>query len=137
MAKLEAYAARLMLVIHLVRKVSGDTLSDQIDATTVRMAERLVSYFKAHAIRVYSQVLGAGQVTSVPPGDRVSDWLLRKGDPGVCPRDLISAGLAPDAETAKSTLDELLRQGRGTWHKGVGEKVDRFYLSTKHQAPSS
>ena len=56
-SKLEACAARLALVIHTVRQVSGDealAYEHTIDETSIAAAVRLVRWFGAEACRVYA-----------------------------------------------------------------------------------
>jgi hypothetical protein len=55
-AKLEAYAARLALILHELRFVSGQAASEDVDDVSVGSAAQLVSYFKSHAVRVYDRL---------------------------------------------------------------------------------
>lgn len=55
-AKLEAYCARFTLVIQVVRHVTGEADSEQVDALSVASAAALVEYLKAHARRVYRRL---------------------------------------------------------------------------------
>lgn len=55
-SKLAGYAARLALVLTMLRKVCGEPSLGDVDATSVGRAWRLVAYFKAHRQRA----LGGG-----------------------------------------------------------------------------
>src|SRR5262249_30879225 len=45
-SKLEGYCARLALVLHVCRKVSGETAADDVDADSVAAAVALTRYFQ-------------------------------------------------------------------------------------------
>ncbi len=147
--KMESYAARIMLILHVIRRESGKITSENVDGETVKAAERLIRYFKAHAIRVYSEALSQGRpgrttsdptrvstqqsAPSAPPGkpqadDRAIQWILRRGNGGVRPRDLVAAKITPNAQEAKGILDRLVQQGAGDWSKRERQRVERFYL---------
>jgi hypothetical protein len=55
-SKLIAYAARLALVVHLVRRACGEAVGDDVDGESLRRAVRLVDYFKSHARAVYARL---------------------------------------------------------------------------------
>lgn len=79
-AKLEGYGARLALVLHVCRSVTGETSAVDVDEQSMRSAARLVAYFQAHARRVYSFL---GQDRAGPNGDcrAVLEWMGRhKGE---------------------------------------------------------
>ena len=48
-AKLEIYAARLTLGLHMIKQASGETTSQQVEVSTVEAAWALVRWFAAHA----------------------------------------------------------------------------------------
>lgn len=133
-SKMDGYAARIMLILHIVRHASGEVASEEVDAETVRMAERLIEYFKDHALRVYSEALGRKPSTpppkALPVDDRAVQWILRKGNKGVQPRDLQIARIAPTAAEAKAILDGLARHGVGVWTKRDGKTAARFYVKS-------
>jgi hypothetical protein len=61
--KLEAYAARLALILHLMILASDPTRPapddpPELPMRTIEAAFRLVVYFKAHALRVYAAIAG-------------------------------------------------------------------------------
>ncbi len=79
--KLEAYAARLALILHLMHlaadptRSAGDNLPD-IPRSIVDEAARLVAYFKSHTLRVYATMGGKPK----DGGDDVRAlirWILR------------------------------------------------------------
>ncbi len=79
--KLETYAARLALILHLLRLASDPTRSPPADPPKlshriIEAASRLVAYFKSHARRVYAAI--DGKLTD--GGDNVTAlvrWILR------------------------------------------------------------
>jgi Protein of unknown function (DUF3987) len=48
--------ARLALILHVCRVVSGEATDDAVDEQSVMAASTLVDYFKGHARRVYSRL---------------------------------------------------------------------------------
>lgn len=145
-AKMESQALRLMLIIHMVRQAESGLASQEVDARTVEMAAKLIQYFKSHSLRVYAKAVGvsaglgrngsrSGQ-TVAPRADeaveeRVINWIRRRGNRGVQPRDIVSARIVPDATEATAILDSLLMKGIGT----ADGKTRRFFLTEDHQAP--
>jgi len=57
-SKLEAYLARLSLVLAMARVVRGPARPERVELEDVEGASTLVGYFKAHARRVYLQLYG-------------------------------------------------------------------------------
>jgi hypothetical protein len=55
-AKLEGYAARLALMLHLCRLVAGEADHEAVDARSVTAATALIEYFQAHMNRVYTRL---------------------------------------------------------------------------------
>jgi hypothetical protein len=55
-AKMPAYCARLVLVLHMIRFVCGEAKHETLDNVTVLRATVLTEYFKAHAKRVYARL---------------------------------------------------------------------------------
>lgn len=135
--KLEAYTARLILVLHVVRRASGELKSLQVTRGTVRMASRLAEYFKAHAVRAYGQARTGSPPTFLSLEERAESWIKKKGNPGVTRRDLIGARIAHTTKEASSVLDKLAADGLGTWKQSTGQRVHRFYLASQHSALST
>ena len=133
-SKLEGYAARLAMVIHLTRDAARDpSIADhlRIDMASLAAAVALVRWFGAEAARVYSAF-------SESPRDaetrRLVEWIERKGG-AVTTRDLVR-GPKPyrnDHERAALALAGLVESGIGRWEvdPGVpkgGRPTDRFML---------
>jgi hypothetical protein len=53
-SKLRGYAARLALIVHYLRRASGEMTGDDVDGESMDRAAKLVAYFKAHARKVYA-----------------------------------------------------------------------------------
>ncbi|OAI47572.1 hypothetical protein AYO44_01460 [Planctomycetaceae bacterium SCGC AG-212-F19] len=75
-AKLEGYGARLALVVHVCRQVSGETANVDVDGPSMEKAAQLVRYFQAHARRVYGQLAGKPDTTGADC-QAVLDWVGR------------------------------------------------------------
>lgn len=133
-AKLEGYAARLALVVHLTRRAAGDaTLRDpaRVDEASIAAGVVLARWFGDEARRVYA-------ILSESDDDRETRRLVelirRKGG-DVSGRELVQASRAfrtvADAEAALAALAEA---GAGSWvtpeQRGRGgPKARRFVLS--------
>ena len=111
-AKLKAYAARLALVVHMLRLVCGEVNQEEIDEESLNRAIRLIEYFKSQARKVYRQL-------ALTPEDlesqRAIDWIRSHG--GECTaRQLMRAtvaGVRKQSEAAK-LLRDLVDRGLGT-----------------------
>ena len=134
LSKLEGYAARLALVIHLVRDEAGDRAlesRDMIDVASVRAGMALVGWFAYEASRVYAALAESED-------DRRRRQLIevieRRGG-RITARDLRLAQHMASSEAAKAALDDLVQAECGTWEpKPPGPKGGRptvvFVLST-------
>lgn len=115
-SKLEGYAARLALVIHLVRWAAGDRsiVSDQIDADSMGSGIALSRWFAHEARRVYGML-------SESEEDREQRGLvdlIRLRGGRITTRELMRASrkYRKDAEGAEDALNELARAGIGRWN---------------------
>src|SRR5262249_33097735 len=128
-AKLKSYAARLALVVHLLRLVCEETPYEQhIDLESLQRATRLVAYFKSHLRVTYDRI-------TFRPDDRrdagVLDWVRRKGGGECTARDLVTnkvAGIRKSSEAVqalKSLVDRALGRME-TRTAANGRKVDHF-----------
>lgn len=117
-SKLEAYAARLALVIHIVRWAAGDrTLQafGTIDAASMAAGVELVRWFGHEARRVYGML-------SEDEGDtdrrRLVEWIRRTGGV-VTIRDAMRSGHCfKTSDAAERALKELVSAGVGEWEDG-------------------
>jgi hypothetical protein len=128
-AKLEAYCARLALVIHEIRFGCGETSSPNVEEISVRAAWRLVDYFKSHTQRVYAHL----RSDPIDRGMRIAfNWIEKRG--GTCkPGDLIAYGVAgiKNAQQAEHVLNQLRERGLGEFeqHKpNKGPEGRKFVL---------
>jgi len=113
-SKLEAYAARFALVIHLVRWAAGDaTLSgpNQVDKKSVAAAVELVRWFGREAKRVYAVV---GEDDEEAKSRQLVNW-IRLQEGAVTARDLARkySDFRNNTEAAKAALITLEQQGLG------------------------
>lgn len=125
-AKLEAYAARLALVFHLVREATGEVTADSpIGAESMADAITLVQWFANEAERVYA-ALAAGD--SGREDSRLVDWIKAKHGGEITARQL-QAGRrdVKTAEQAEAILNDLVRCGYGSWHTKPGGHACRVF----------
>jgi putative DNA primase/helicase len=75
-AKLEAYLARLALIVSMCRIVADDA-PERIEAEDVLRASVLLDYFKNHARRVYVGLYGENRIDSL--AEDVAHFLKERG----------------------------------------------------------
>jgi hypothetical protein len=106
-AKLEGYGARLALVLHVCRFVTGETTNKNVDEISMRNAAKLIAYFQSHARRVYPLLGSASAARLAKDMEAVLGWVRRRGANSFtwnqCYRDLSGR-----FETAER-LEEVLR----------------------------
>jgi hypothetical protein len=120
-SKLEGYAARLALVIHLTRWAADDaTLRDasRVDAASIAAGVVLARWFGDEARRVYA-------ILSESDDDRESrlvvEWIERGGknrEPGTATANELAHGLRAyrrDPDAAEHALSALVKAGCGAW----------------------
>ena len=139
-SKLEEYAARLALVIHLTRWAAADrTLktSEAADAASVSAGIRLAQWFKGEARRVYGRL---EETDDESARRRLAEWIdLRGGDASAREVQKGCRWLsAPGA--AERALIDLVRAGEGVWEPTppgqVGQPTRRFRLSARRRVGS-
>jgi hypothetical protein len=134
-AKLEGYAARLALVHHLIRKVSGEGVGEGIDAASIAAGVKLSRWFANEARRVYAVL---NEDDSARHRRQLVELIEGKGGL-VTVRDWQRIRSCRTAGDAESELDELVSAGLGSWqHLAPGPKggrpSKRFVLMDPSQA---
>ncbi|MCC6427495.1 MAG: DUF3987 domain-containing protein [Phycisphaerales bacterium] len=133
-SKLEGYAARIALVVHLTRWAGNDaTLRDasRVDEASIAAGVVLARWFVDEARRVYA-------ILSESDDDRETrrlvDWIERKGGT-VTARDLTHGVRAyrGDPDAAERALSALVEAGIGHWEADAhgpkgGRPAQRFRL---------
>lgn len=125
LAKLDAHAARLVLVAHELRRAAGEGGSpERVDAESLRRGLALADYFRGHFGRVYTRVDDARASAARRPGargpapERRAELAARaSAELGrVSPRSLAdlarAVGVDPTNRTLRDALAELVEQGR-------------------------
>ncbi len=113
-SKAEGYAARLGLVIHMVRVVTDDTGTvspDSVDAESLRMAIRLTRWLGRETLRVYDMMYETAEETKL----RELWELVQREGPRVSVRELmrLRPKLYPTSELARAALRKLFDAGLG------------------------
>ena len=133
-SKLEGYAARLALVVHLTRWAADDpTLRDpaQVDEASIAAGVVLARWFGGEARRVYA-------ILSESDDDRDTRrlvGLIRRKGGNVSGRELVQASrMFPKVTDAEAALSRLVEAGAGSWRMPKqrgrgGPKARRFILS--------
>jgi hypothetical protein len=88
--KLCGYCARLALILHYLRWACGEVEGDKaaVDGESVRRAEKLVSYFKTHAKKVYA-LLDADPRAGA--ARKLLDWISQQNQATFTKRDTYRA----------------------------------------------
>jgi len=133
-SKLEGYAARIALVIHLTRWAADDaTLRDpaRADEASIAAGVTLARWFGNEARRVYAIL---GESDEGRESRRLVEWIERKGG-SVTVRDLTHGVRAyrGDPDKAERDLTALVEAGIGRWEANAlgpkgGRPAQRFRL---------
>ena len=114
-SKLEGYAARLALVVHLVRCAAGDSPPDNPDAVdeqSISAGVTLSQWFGQEARRVYAVL---GESDEERDQRRLVELIQRKGG-SVTPRQVMrTSRMFRTTDGAEEALDELASAGIGRW----------------------
>lgn len=114
-SKLEAYAARLALVIHLGRCACREASPDAVDAASVASGTELVEWFKGETRRLYAAL----RLSPEAAERRELAELLRRLGGSATARDVLRHSRSyATAEDAEAALGELARTGVGKWEGG-------------------
>lgn len=112
-SKMEGYAARLALIIHVLRYVCKETTSPHVDQFSMASAADLITYFKSHARRVYDEL------HTTPEDAQVASaltWIRKQPGRKATGRDVQRAGLkgVHTSDEAKALLCKLRDEGYGS-----------------------
>jgi hypothetical protein len=116
-SKIEGYAARFALIVHLVRLVEGDkSLEDPgaVDEQSINAGATLARWFSEEAARIYAYFAEAEE----DRGTRRLIQKIRALGGTVTVRDIIrSTSFFKTTEEASRALKALEHAGRGTWRE--------------------
>jgi hypothetical protein len=108
-SKLEGYAARLALVVHLTRWAAAlaDEDSGEIDAESIRAGITLSRWFGHEATRVYATLSESDEERE----QRELVELIQRRDDSITPRELMRASrrYRASAEDAEAALEQLVK----------------------------
>lgn len=134
-SKLKGGAARLALLMHMVRFAAEDaTLADpdRVDATSMRAGIRLAEWFGSEALRVYADLAVSGEDRDA---EELAEFIGSRFPDGVTPSQLAKAkrSLRGDSEAAETMLHDLVERGIGVWSNSTpspkgGRPTRRFVL---------
>ena len=123
-SKLEGYAARLSLIVHLVRDAAGDptlTSPDEVDEQSVDAGVALARWFGYEAERVYSVL---NETEQDRDRRQLIELIVRKGR-SITARDLRRnmRRFTDSADEAEQALNDLVVAGFGAWQP-IGSTPD-------------
>jgi hypothetical protein len=133
-SKIEGYAPRLALIVHLVRWAADDptlAATDAVDLVSMEAGISLAKWFGTEARRVYAIL---GESDEERDQRRLVELIQRKGGSATV-RDLMrSARMFLDADVAEQALNELVKAGHGHWQAppigpAGGHPTQRFVLA--------
>lgn len=143
-AKLEGYAARLALVIHLSRWAAGaDCDTDCVERVDVEAGILMVRWFAREAERLYAlsgAAGGGGSLAAASQHAALIENVVKRGG-SVSVRDIVVSGPQPyrgDSAATEAALRALVEAGQGSWEqppqRGPGRPPARlFRLSRQPQ----
>jgi hypothetical protein len=118
-SKLEGGAARLALILHMVKVAAGDPAvrDNEIDHVSLESGIRLSRWFGHEAQRIYAALREPAEARD----DRQLCEFIRARGGSITARDLqrSSASRYPTAAAADQTLTALADAGRGHWREPV------------------
>ncbi|MEQ1905600.1 MAG: DUF3987 domain-containing protein [Pirellulaceae bacterium] len=133
-SKLEEYAARLALVVHLARWAADDPAlesADLVDVDSMAAGIQLANWFKGEAKRVYSLL---GETEEDRDRRRLLEWIERRGGLATAREVQMGCRWLREAGAAEVALDELAKAGWGNWEPTPrgrrGQPTRHFRLST-------
>jgi len=144
-SKLEEYAARLALVIHLARWSANDpglTHTDILDAESMAAGITLAEWFKHEARRVYALL---GESDADRDERRLAEWIERKGGSVTARETQQGCRWLKEPGAAEAALGALEKAGRGTWRPTPtatkGGRPSRVFVlsasSTVYETPTT
>ena len=137
-AKMEGYAARIALILHISRSLCNETKNVDIDEVSMAGAVKLINYFKSHVRRVYAQLYTPAEERIV---SALLAWIRRQKSRVVTAREVCRSGIRgiKNSDDAKYLLEQLAERGYGTVEEVApkrGRKVFRFTLDKDTQHPT-
>jgi hypothetical protein len=134
-AKLEGYAARFGLILHLTRWACGESVDpDVCDLQSIENGIKLSRWYANEARRIHALLSETVNETEIR---QLIDWIQRKGG-SVSPRELYRKNRRyPTASDSELTLQTLVDMGEGIWtpvpSTDAGGRPSRiFSLSCRH-----
>jgi hypothetical protein len=136
LSKLEETAARLALVIHLVRQAAGDDVEPwECDRDSMAAGVTLGEWFCRETARVYA-VLGESSTTTGKR--RLVDWIAQHGGQVTAREVQQGCSWLKKPGAAIAALDDLVKSGAGEWCErptgpkgGRATRVFRLFASTE------
>lgn len=140
--KIEEVAARIALLVHVVRMVADGGAADptHIDGDSMRAGITLAEWFVGETRRVY-QIVG-GESPTVSNCRRLADWIAKRGGT-VSIRDVYTGcRWLKEPGAAEAALKELAGAGLGEWRKQPtgsrgGRPTELFSLSASAEPQDS
>ncbi len=114
-SKLEEYAARLALVIHLVRWAANDpglADSEVVDLASMEAGIALTKWFKHEARRTYAVL---DETDEERDERRLAEWITRKGGSATVREIQRGCRWLRQPGMAEAALDALAKTGQGHW----------------------
>ncbi len=113
-SKIEETAARLALVIHIVRQTANDETADPhcVDAESMQAGIELAKWFRAEQRRCYGVLAESDEQRDQR---RLVEWMARKRGPVTAREVQQGCRWLRAAGAAEAALDQLAKAGCGAW----------------------
>jgi hypothetical protein len=121
-AKMSNYLGRFALILHTMKRITGESISETVEIATIQEAKKLADYFldQAHqAMRLFKRN---------PQEELVHEtaaWLKKKGYDSITSRDLQRkrGHRFKTSSKSKEILEKLADYGYGTWNSEQNEFI--------------
>jgi hypothetical protein len=131
LGKMNSYGARLALIAHYLRLVTGETDGEDVDGESMDRAAQLVSYFQGHLLRVYAAMDADPRVAAAR---KLLKWVLALDSWQFTRRDAYRAmrGTCKTVEDINPLLSLLEKHGfirpqLGNRDAGAGRRASPVY----------
>jgi hypothetical protein len=136
-AKLVTYCARLALIIHLARKVCGESTSEDVEAESVTRAIALISYFESHTRKIYRRLHASAEERQVIAA---VEWLKRRTGCVASQREFVTYKVG-GVKSSEQALDLFKRLEENRWGhteqqtpRAGGRQTTQFFLDCRPNA---
>ena len=124
-SKLPSQLARIALIIHYTKFVTGETTSENVDFYSLNNAAIIIEYFKSHIRKVYSQLM----IDAVDGrNNKIVSWVKNNKKNSITIREAQLAKLCKTSDEGREIFQKMQKEGYGKIksQKGRGRESIQF-----------